>query len=79
MRAALKIIEFEVEMWTEVEIGGRYENIKTGKVYIVLYNALASWDAYQHLVVYQRADKDAGSTVWVRSLTEFYEKFKLLD
>jgi hypothetical protein len=63
----------------EVEIGGRYKNIKTGKAYIVLYTALASWDACQHLVVYQRADKDAGNPVWVRSLTEFYEKFKVVD
>jgi hypothetical protein len=64
---------------TEVEIGGRYENIKTGEVYIVLRTALASWDCCQYLVVYQRADKEAGNPVWVRSLTEFGEKFRLLD
>jgi hypothetical protein len=64
---------------TEVETGGRYENIKTGEVYIVLHTALASWDCCRHLVVYEREDKEAGNPVWVRSLTEFGEKFRLVD
>jgi hypothetical protein len=66
-------------MQKETKVGGRYKNIKTGKVYIVLYNALASWDSSQNLVVYHREDKYADSKIWIRSLTEFNEKFKLLD
>jgi hypothetical protein len=65
-------------MQEEAKIGGRYRNIKTDMVYIVLYNARASWDSDQSLVVYQREDKDAGDQVWVRSLKEFNEKFKYL-
>jgi hypothetical protein len=66
-------------MQEEARIGGRYKNIKTENVYVVLYNVIASWDSIQRLVVYQREDKDADSKVWVRSLTEFNEKFELLD
>jgi hypothetical protein len=66
-------------MRKEVKIGARYLNNKNGRIYIVLHNALASWDSYQNLVVYQREDKDAVDQIWVRSLTEFNEKFKLLD
>jgi hypothetical protein len=66
-------------MQEEAKIEGRYEHKKTGRIYVVLHNALASWDSYQNLVVYQREDKDAIGQVWVRSLTEFNEKFKLLD
>jgi hypothetical protein len=66
-------------MQEESKIGGRYLNKKNGKNYIVLYNALSSWDLYQKLVIYQREDKDAVEQVWVRSLTEFNEKFELLD
>jgi hypothetical protein len=63
----------------EIKIGGRYLNKNTGRIYIVLHDALASWDSYQRLVVYQREDKDAIDQVWIRSLTEFNEKFELLD
>ena len=65
-------------MQEEVKVGGRYKNNKTGKVYTVLYNAHASWDSYQSLVVYQRENKDVVDQVWVRSLTEFNEKFEYL-
>lgn len=66
-------------MQKEAKINGRYKNIKTGKVYIVLYNAFASWDSYQNLVVYQIEDKDADDRIWVRAFHEFYEKFESLD
>jgi hypothetical protein len=66
-------------MQEEAKIGGRYEHKNTGRIYVVLNNALSAWDAYQNLVVYQREDKDVSDQVWVRSLTEFNEKFKLLD
>jgi hypothetical protein len=66
-------------MGKEAKIGGRYVNKKTGRVYIVLYNASASWDLYQNLVIYRGGDKGAIDKVWVRSLTEFNEKFELLD
>jgi hypothetical protein len=66
-------------MQKEAEVGGWYSNKKTGQVYVVLYNALASWDSYQNLVVYKRKDKEDGDQVWVRSLAEFNEKFELLD
>jgi hypothetical protein len=66
-------------MREEAKIGGRYINKKNGKIYIVLHNALAAWDSYHNLVVYQREDKDAVDQIWVRSLTEFNEKFELLD
>jgi hypothetical protein len=62
----------------EAKIGGRYLNKKTGRIYIVLHNALASWDLYQSLVIYQREEKDAVDQIWVRSSTEFNEKFELL-
>jgi hypothetical protein len=66
-------------MQEEVKVGGRYLNKKTGRIYIVLHNALASWDSYQNLVVYQREDKDVVDQIWIRSLTEFNEKFEPLD
>jgi hypothetical protein len=66
-------------MQEEAKIGGRYTSKKNGRIYIVLHNALAAWDSYQNLVVYQREDKDAVDQIWVRSLTEFNEKFELLD
>jgi hypothetical protein len=65
-------------MQEEAKVGKRYLNKKTGRVYIVLHNALASWDSYQNLVIYQKEDKDAVDQVWARSLTEFNEKFELL-
>jgi hypothetical protein len=66
-------------MQEEVKIGGRYLNKKNRRIYIVLYNALASWDSCQNLVVYQRENRDAINQVWVRSLNEFNEKFELAD
>jgi hypothetical protein len=66
-------------MQEEAKIGGRYLNKKTGRIYVVLYNARASWDSYQILVIYQREEKDAVDQIWVRSLNEFNEKFELLD
>jgi hypothetical protein len=66
-------------MQEKVKVGGRYLNKKTGRIYIVLHNALASWDSYQNLVVYQREDKDVVDQIWIRSLTEFNEKFEPLD
>jgi hypothetical protein len=66
-------------MQKEAKVGGRYLNKKTGRIYIVLYNVLASWDSYQNLVVYQREDKDVADQIWARSLTEFNEKFESLD
>jgi hypothetical protein len=66
-------------MQEEAKTGGRYINKKNGIIYIVLHNALAAWDSYQNLVIYQREDKDAVDQIWVRSLTEFNEKFELLD
>jgi hypothetical protein len=66
-------------MQEEAKVGGRYLNKKTGRIYIVLHNALASWDSYQNLVVYQREDKDVVDQIWTRSLTEFNEKFEPLD
>jgi hypothetical protein len=68
------------EMQEEAKVGGRYKNLKTGKVYVVIHNALASWDSLQSLVVYQipREDKRADGQVWVRSLTEFNKKFRFL-
>jgi hypothetical protein len=66
-------------MQKEAKIGGRYLNKKTGKVYVVLHNALSSWDSHQNLVVYQREDKVEINQIWVRSLTEYNEKFNLLD
>ena len=59
----------------EVTVGGRYRNNKTGNVYIVLHNAVASWDVHQSMVIYQREDGD-DKKVWVRSLAEFKAKFE---
>jgi hypothetical protein len=69
----------EVQMQEEAKIGGHYLNKKNGKIYIVLHNALASWDSYQNIVVYQKESMDAINQVWVRSLNEFKEKFEFLD
>jgi hypothetical protein len=55
-----------------IEKGKAYTNIKTGRIYEVLHTASAAWDIAQTLVVYK--DIERGS-VWVRSLTEFKEKF----
>ena len=55
-----------------IEAGRLYTNIKTGRVYKVLHIAAAAWDTNQVLAVCQ----DVEQTVWVRSLTEFREKFK---
>jgi hypothetical protein len=66
-------------MQEEAKIGGRYLNKKNGRIYVVLHTALASWDSNQNLVIYQREDKDVVDQIWVRSLTEFNEKFELLD
>ncbi|GHU51030.1 hypothetical protein FACS1894200_10860 [Spirochaetia bacterium] len=60
-----------------VKAGGRYRNIKTGNVYMAVANAQASWDVNEELVVYQREDGE-DETVWVRSLTEFNEKFEIV-
>jgi hypothetical protein len=57
----------------DIEEGRLYTNIKTGNLYKVLYLAIAAWDTNQVLVVYQDVKKEL---VWVRSLTEFGEKFK---
>jgi hypothetical protein len=61
------------------KIGGYYLNKKTREIYIVLHNALSSWDSYQDLVVYRKESMNAINQVWARSLTEFNEKFELLD
>jgi hypothetical protein len=75
----LLFVSWRKKIIEEAKIGGRYLNKKNERVYIVLYNALASWDSYQNLVIYQREDKDVVDQIWARSLTEFNEKFKLLD
>jgi hypothetical protein len=49
-----------------------YTNIKTGTVYKVSHIATAAWDTAQVLVVYQ----DLEGAAWVRSITEFVEKFE---
>jgi hypothetical protein len=55
-----------------IETGRLYTNIKTGKAYKVSHIATAAWDTAQVLVVYQ----DLEGAAWVRSLTEFMEKFE---
>jgi hypothetical protein len=67
-------------MQEEAKVGGRYLNKKTGRIYIVLHNALLAKNySYQRLVVYQEEGKDATDQIWVIRLEEFNEKFKLLD
>jgi hypothetical protein len=56
----------------DIEKGKAYTNIKTGRAYKALHIAFSAWDTAQILVVYE--DIEHGS-VWVRSLTEFKEKF----
>jgi hypothetical protein len=63
----------------EVKVGGRYKHKESGHVYLVLNKAVLIGDAYQDLIVYQREHKDAFDQVLARSLSEFNEKFKLLD
>jgi hypothetical protein len=58
-----------------IQVGKCYQNIKTKNVYAILGIGLAAWDSSQCLIVYQRADSD-DKTVWIRSRTEFNEKFK---
>lgn len=64
-------------MEKEAVVGKRYKNIKTGKIYLVLHNAVAAWDNLQSLVVYKREGEHETEKIWVRSLTEFNEKFEL--
>jgi hypothetical protein len=59
----------------EVNVDSRYRNIKTGNIYTVIAIARACWDIYQWLIIYRR-ENDV--YVWVRSLTEFNEKFELV-
>jgi hypothetical protein len=58
-----------------IQVGKRYRNIKTKDVYVVLCIGLAAWDSEQSLIVYQRMDGN-DKTVWIRSGTEFNEKFE---
>jgi hypothetical protein len=60
-------------MSLEIKVGECYTNIKTDEVYEVLYIATPVWDIGQQLVLYCKVDDDK---VWVRSMTEFKEKFK---
>jgi hypothetical protein len=66
-------------MQDEVKVGGHYLNKKNRKIYVVLLNALSAWDTCQNLVVYQREGKGDAVQIWVRSLTEFKEKFECMD
>jgi hypothetical protein len=62
-----------------IKSGDKYRNKKTCKIYAVLSTAYAAWDSCQRLVVYQKMEINADDNrVWVRSLTEFNEKFELL-
>jgi hypothetical protein len=58
-----------------IQVEKRYRNIKTQDVYVVLNIGLAAWDSGQRLIIYQRAGGD-DKTIWVRSGTEFNEKFE---
>jgi len=58
-----------------IQIGKRYRNIKTQNIYTVINIGLASWDSDQCLIVYQQAE-GRDSTIWIRSRTEFNEKFE---
>jgi hypothetical protein len=58
-----------------IRIGNWYRNIKTKDVYVVLSIGLAAWDSRQCLIVYQRMGGN-DKTVWIRSRTEFNEKFE---
>jgi hypothetical protein len=67
-------------MQEEAKIGGRYLNKKTGKIFVVLHNALSAWDySYKKFVIYRWEGDDINGQVWARNLREFNEKFKLLD
>ena len=59
----------------KIQIGKRYRNIKTKSIYVILNIGLAAWDSNQRLIVYQR-ESGSDKTVWIRSKTEFYEKFE---
>jgi hypothetical protein len=59
----------------EIQVGKRYQNIKTRDIYIILNIGIAVWDLSQCLIVYQRTDGN-DKAVWIRSRTEFDEKFK---
>lgn len=56
-------------------VGAKYTNKKTHHYYVVLDIALAAWDSSETLVVYREVGRDY-PTVWVRSKTEFLEKFE---
>lgn len=59
----------------DINVNSRYVNKKTGNTYIVTAIGVAAWDVNQKLIIYRRVSKD-DTTVWVRSETEFNEKFK---
>jgi hypothetical protein len=65
-------------MQKKAKIGGRYLNKTTGKVYIVLRNALLSRDPDQSFVVYQGENTDAKNQIWIGELADFNETFKFL-
>jgi hypothetical protein len=59
----------------EIIEGNHYKNIKNEETYIVLYKALSAWDINQNLIVYRNLNNPI---IWVRSETEFCEKFEKL-
>jgi hypothetical protein len=59
-------------MIEDVREGMNYVNSKTGSIYAVHAIAKAAWDVEQLLVVYESF---ATGERWVRSLSEFKEKF----
>jgi hypothetical protein len=56
-----------------LEVGKLYKNKRTNDLYAIESFARAAWDVDQYLIVYRKIDGD--QTVWVRSATEFREKF----
>lgn len=64
-------------MLNNVKVGETYCNVKTGHSYLVLEIAKAAWDINQELVVYafSKPLNSPDDEVWVRSMTEFKEKF----
>ena len=66
-----------------IEEGRLYTNIKTGRVYEVIYVAIAAWDGNPGLVVCQDVRKKQSSAIssrfdiiWVYTLDEFDNSFK---
>jgi len=60
-----------------IQAGKHYRNIKTQNIYVVLHVAKAAWDNSQVLIVYRQLLSD--EHIWIRSRTEFYEKFEEVD